>query len=65
LQADFSLGRLAEQQGKLEEAEGYYENAAQAGRAGGTISENAQGRAYQIKMELAAAQKTPPTSPLK
>jgi predicted negative regulator of RcsB-dependent stress response len=65
LQADFSLGRLAEQQGKLEEAEGYYENAAQAGRAGGTISEEAQGREYQIKMELAAAQKTPPSSLLK
>jgi predicted negative regulator of RcsB-dependent stress response len=65
LQADFSLGRLAEQQGKLQEAEGYYESAAQPGRAGGTISEEAQGREYQIKMELAAAQKTPPTSPLK
>ena len=65
LQADFSLGRLAEQQGKLTEAEGYYENAAQAGRAGGTISEEAQRRDYQIKMELAAAQKTPQSLLLK
>jgi predicted negative regulator of RcsB-dependent stress response len=65
LQANYSLGRLAEQQGKLEVAEGYYESAAQGGRAGGTISENAQVRAYQIKTELAAAQKTPSTLPLK
>lgn len=35
LQAEFSLGRLAEQQGKLSEAESYYDNAAQFGQAGG------------------------------
>jgi len=59
LQAQFSLGRLAEQKGKLTEAEGYYESAAQFGRAGGTISEEAQGRAYEIKMKLSAPQKAP------
>ena len=57
LQAQFSLGRLAERNGKLAQAESYYESAAQVGRAGGTISEEAQGRAYEIKMKLSATQK--------
>ena len=71
LQAQYSLGRLNEQQGKLAQAESYYDNAAQAGQAGGTISEEAAGRVYQLKMKLAAAAATqksttvPTTIPLK
>jgi predicted negative regulator of RcsB-dependent stress response len=65
LQAQFSLGRLAEAQGKLADAENYYENAARVGQAGGTISEEAEGRAYEIKMKLAAAQKNNPVNLLK
>jgi predicted negative regulator of RcsB-dependent stress response len=65
LQAEFSLGRLAEEQGKLAEAESYYENAARAGQAGGTLSEEAQGKAYELKMKLAAVQKSNPVSLLK
>jgi predicted negative regulator of RcsB-dependent stress response len=57
LTAEFSLGRLAEQQGKLAEAETYYENASRAGRAGGSLAEEAYGRAYEIKAKLAATQK--------
>jgi predicted negative regulator of RcsB-dependent stress response len=60
-QAEFSLGRLAEKSGNLADAESHYEAAAQAGRAGGSISEEAQGRAYEIKLKLSAAQK--PTQP--
>ena len=57
LQAQFSLGRIAEQKGQLAEAGNYYQNVAQLGRAGGTLSEEAQGRAYQIKQKLSSAQK--------
>jgi predicted negative regulator of RcsB-dependent stress response len=60
LQAEFSLGRLAEAQGKLTEAESYYENAARSGQAGGTISEEAEGNAYELKLKLNAAQKNNP-----
>ncbi|HXA45671.1 MAG TPA: tetratricopeptide repeat protein [Candidatus Angelobacter sp.] len=65
LQAQFSLGRLAERNGKLAEAESYYETAAEPGRSGGTISEEAQGRAYEIKMKLSATQKPATNSFLK
>lgn len=65
LQAEFSLGRLAEQQGRLAEAEGYYESAASVGQAGGTISEEAQGKAYELKVKLATTQKTTTDSLLK
>jgi tetratricopeptide (TPR) repeat protein len=65
LQAQFSLGRLAEAQGKLADAENYYDQAARVGQAGGTISEEAQGRAYEIKMKLAATQKSNPVNLLK
>jgi predicted negative regulator of RcsB-dependent stress response len=58
LQAEYSLGRLAELQGRFEEAQGYYESAASFGQAGGTISQEAQGKAYEMKMRLAATQKT-------
>ncbi len=65
LLAQYSLGRLAEEQGKLAEAESYYESAAQPGQAGGTVSEEAAGRAYELKMKLAATQKTTTGSLLK
>ncbi len=58
LQAEFALGRLAEQSGKLAEAEGHFENVARAGRAGGSIAEEAEGRAFELKAKLAATQKT-------
>jgi predicted negative regulator of RcsB-dependent stress response len=61
-QAEFSLGRLAEKSGNLAEAESHYEAAAQAGRAGGSVSEEAQGRAYEIKLKLSAAQKSAQTT---
>ncbi len=62
LQAQFALGRLNEQAGKLTEAETFYEQAAVAGRAGGSISEEAQGRAYELKAKLAAMQKITSTT---
>jgi predicted negative regulator of RcsB-dependent stress response len=58
LPANFALGRIAEQSGKLAEAENYFENAARVGRAGGSLAEEAYGRASEIKAQLAAAQKT-------
>jgi predicted negative regulator of RcsB-dependent stress response len=58
MRAEFALGRMSEQQGKLQEAESYYESAARAGQLGGTLAQEAEGRAYQIKMQLAAKQKT-------
>jgi predicted negative regulator of RcsB-dependent stress response len=58
LQAQFSLGRIAEQKGQLADAENYYQNVAELGRAGGTLSEEAQGRAYQIKQKLSSIQKS-------
>jgi len=63
LQAEFSLGRIAEHGGQLAEAESHFEIVAQAGRAGGSIAQEAQGRAYEIKMKLSAAQKTSSTTP--
>jgi predicted negative regulator of RcsB-dependent stress response len=57
LQAQYSLGRIAEQKGQLADAENYYDNVAQLGRAGGTLSEEAQSRAYQIKQKLSSTQK--------
>jgi predicted negative regulator of RcsB-dependent stress response len=54
LPAEFALGRLAEQSGKLAEAEGYFENAARVGRAGGSIAQEAEGRAFELKAKLAA-----------
>lgn len=56
LQAEFALGRLAEQSGRLAEAETYYQNAAQAGQAGGSTAQEAAGRAYQLKQKIAAQQ---------
>ncbi|HEY4417076.1 MAG TPA: tetratricopeptide repeat protein [Verrucomicrobiae bacterium] len=65
LQADFALGRLAEQAGKLAEAANFYENAARAGRAGGSVAEEAFGRANEIRAKLAATPKisTPASTP--
>ncbi len=66
LQAQFSLGRLAERNGKLAEAESYYETAAESGRSGGTISEEAQRpEPSEIKMKLSATQKPTTNSFLK
>ena len=59
LQANFALGRIADQQGKLSQAESYFEAAAHMGQAGGTIAQEAEERMYQIKAKLAATQKSP------
>jgi predicted negative regulator of RcsB-dependent stress response len=52
--AQFALGRIAEQQNKLAEAEKHYEDAA-GSRLGGTVSQEAAMRAAEIKPKLAAA----------
>ncbi len=62
LQAQYSLGRIAEQNGRLADAENYYQDVAQLGRAGGTIAEEAQSRAYQIKQKLSSTQKPATTT---
>ena len=45
------------------EAENFYENAARVGRAGGSVAEEAYGRASEIKARLAAMPKVSATAP--
>ncbi len=54
LEAQYSLGQIAEQNGKLNDAMNYYMNAAQAGEAGGSVAQEAQSRAFLLKQKLAA-----------
>jgi TolA-binding protein len=53
-QAEFGLGRIAEQQGKLSEAAGYYGKVTATG-AGGTLAQEAALRASEVKLKMAAA----------
>jgi tetratricopeptide (TPR) repeat protein len=57
-EAEFALGRLAEQQNKLTEAETHYENAARAAM-GGSLAQESGIRASQLKMKIAAAAPKP------
>ena len=61
-EAEFALGRIAEQQNKLTEAETHYENAARAAM-GGSLAQEAAVRASQLKTKLAAAAPKPAAAP--
>ena len=56
--AECALGRLAEQQGKLNEAMGHYENVVRAS-LGGSLREEAMMHASDLKARLAAAAPKP------
>jgi predicted negative regulator of RcsB-dependent stress response len=54
--AEFALGRIAEQQNKLTDAVKHYETVAR-GSLGGSLAQEAQQRAFEIKAKTAAAPK--------
>ena len=56
LTAEFGLGRVIEQQGRLAEALNHYENVMRAGQ-GGSLTSEAAARAEELKSKLAAVQK--------
>ena len=51
-----ALGRIAEEQGHLTEALGNYQAAANAGQAGGSLSQQAQIEVAELKAKIAAQQ---------
>ncbi|MDR3456199.1 MAG: tetratricopeptide repeat protein [Verrucomicrobiae bacterium] len=55
------LGRIAEAQGKLKEALGYYDSAARASGMGGTLAQEAQMRAAELRPKVAALTPAPAT----